>query len=240
MSFAATDLFSFGAQFNVQNSRAAADGGERPMSLASDGDVACVGTAKNIITESEAEYEHCGGVAHDIVTDLNAVTTAPVGGVLAVFGSVLNSILLTSLEITLNNKSNPSIRATGHQHPTNAHAGTDERQFAVTSLVAAQNGQGITMPMLSSDDEISVAATSTVTEVVITISLEHMESEQADGDHFRGQNRTCQVRYRISGIGTEDDITLGANWYEDTSEDADSNSDDDTFSIEAYQYVDAI
>ena len=241
MSFAATDLFSLGSDFSPQTSNTRGDGGQRAVVLAADGDMACESAAFDVITEYTAEYSHCGS-SNGVTTDLNAVTTAPTGGPLAKFGCVMATALLTDIELSFSNNDFPSIRLTGHIHAANNHAGTDERQFNIGGICPNQQGLGISfLPFDNSGaNEVSIAATSTVAEIVYSASLTHMESVGASGNHFRGQNRTCIVTIRLSGIGVQGDVTLGSNWISEDNEDADSNQDDDTFNLTAHQYIDAI
>ena len=236
MAFTATDLFLLGSPFSVQSSSTRGDGGERAQVLAADGDVACESAAFNVGTEYSAEYQHCG-TANDINTDLDAVVTVPVGGPLEKFGCYMNSqALLTELELTMSNKDYPTLRLTGHDHAVNPHTGSDVRTFEIGDLIPAVQGIGIPT-LLSADNLISFAATSTPTEVVMTASLQHMESEKADGDHFRGQNRTCMIEVRVSGVGTQADVTFASNWKTGENDDGDSNQEDDTFSISAHQFI---
>jgi len=225
--YAATDLFSVGAEASPQTSTTS-ETRERSLTLAANGDKACESSAYNVTTEYTADYESCS----------TGSIVATLGTLLSTFGAVASSKLVTGIEITLSNKAYPSFSITGHNHAVNAHT-SGERTFDASAAIPAQIGTGITMPMLATTKQISIA-TSTVTGATFSVTLEHMDTEGADGDHFDGENRTCRVEASISGIGNEGDVTWGADWIVDDNSDTDSNQESDTFTTSAHMYIDAI
>jgi len=225
--FAATDLFAIGVNASVQSSRTS-ETRERSETLSSIGDIACESDAYNITTEYSADYEVCSG--NTVVAALGAALTA--------FGAVKDSKLITAVEVSLSNKAHPSFSITGHNHAVAPHT-TGERDYDVSLAIAAQDGSGITMPMMVGNKQISVGVNSSVTDVTFSVELQHMETEGADGNHFDGENRTCRVDVSITGIGVENDITFGSDWAVDDNENTDSNQDSDQFTTGAHLYVDA-
>lgn len=226
--YEATDLFGLGSNFSIQSS-STRETRERAMSLKANGDVACESGEFNVTFEYENVAEHCGATAG---------TRSDLGAKLTGFGGVFDSKVLTSLEHTLNNKAIPSLTLQGHQHEENAHT-TGLRVYDVSALFPDGQGHGVDLSSLTADNAITISANGSFTGATFTASLEHMDSEGADGDHFDGQNRTCKVEVRLEGLGAKSTVTLGANWILDDEEDSDSNQESDTFSITAHQYVNA-
>jgi len=225
--FAATDLFSVGAEASPQTSTTS-ETRERSLTLAADGDKACESSAYNVTTEYTADYQSCS----------TGSIVATLGTFLSTFGAVQDSKIITGIEITLSNKAYPSFSITGHNHASNPHT-SGERDFDASVSIPAQIGTGITMPMLATTKQISIAATSDVTGATFSIALEHMDTEGADGNHFDGQNRTCRVEASLTGIGVEGDVTWAADWIVDDNSDTDSNQESDTFTTSAHMYIDA-
>jgi len=230
--YAATDIFSLGANFSPQSS-STRETREFAQVLAADGDLACESSGFNVTTEYTGEYGHCGG-SNGVVTDL--------GTVLSQFGGVEDSKIVTGVDIVMDNKSHPTVTVTGHNHANNAHAGS-ERTYDVAGKIGDQQGVGITLATFAAgsltNSSITPANNTAITRITYSVSCEHMDTEDETGDHHDGQNRTCRIDLTVEGIGTEADITLGSDWATDDTEDSDANDASDTFSVTAHQYVDA-
>jgi len=221
--FGASDLFALPAAFNEQNSSTTVTR-ERDVNLDASGDLACESAEFNVTTNYSSTYQYCG---------TTLVTDALTEKVFTEFGDVLDSKLVDSIEVSFGNKTQPEITISGHNHSVNPHLLDTLRHFDISAIVPDAGGVGV--PAVTG---VTVAATNAPQSASISAAFEHMDVEGADGDHFGGENRTCIVTLSMSGVGPASGITLASPWVADDVGDEDANTDPDSFSIAAHQYVD--
>ena len=221
LSFQASDLFAMPAQFKEQRSSTTVTR-ERDINLDADGDVSCESEAFNLTTNYSNDFQYCGSA---LSTDA--------GVFLSTFGEVQDSKAVTGASIDFSNKEQPSVSVEGHNHAVAAHDTSPAlRTYNISTIIPAAGGVGV--PTIAG---VTVAATNAIQSAGFSIAVEHMDTENADGDHFAGQNRTCRVDLNLSGVGPASGITIAGTWKIDDLGDEDGNTDPDSFSISCHQYV---
>jgi len=241
----ASNLFGLAAAFNTTDSTTSV---KRTNVQALDelGNVACqrsVGTQ----TEYTQTANYCGT---DFVTDLGTFLTK--------FGDVQSSKIVTGLSVTLSAAGYVTVQVTGHNHAENAHeAGltvgySDVSDFfphaaaVVSPPKAAEpffawDGFGVPTFGVTVGDNASPSGAS------VTFSMNHIDTNDENGDHLIGKNITpkCELKMDFEGIPTSNTAALieadfGAMTGDmlvplvDSTDSSDANSKFDTFSFTAH------
>jgi len=226
VEFLAGDLFGLHANFKEQESSTRVT---REFSIVKDayGDKSCETAASNIRTDVTNRYEYCGAT---IVSDA--------GTFLSTFG-FSGSYAVDSAEFTFSAGQKPGLSVSGHNHADNAHADVWPSGHSLDAsgvIAASQGGDGIPA-LTASTHVITEANDSIVTDMSITLAIEHVDVNGASNEHWAGTSRNCRVDLRISGVGVASDISLGTSWVQDDVADNDSNETADTFEITAHLYI---
>jgi len=213
----ATDLFSLGANFDAQSS---SDSDMQDFASVADanGDVGggCESAGENDRNEYSCPYGYCGS---DIVTDL--------GTVLTTFGEVVDSKALTELTVNFRLDAYPELTLTGHQHDNNAHTALDNAD--VSSVIPASTG-GVGCPDIWTNADTDSSPIS----VTVRFSLEHVDRNDADNQHWVGANKNFRVDVTAEYIGTPSLTTTG--WKVDSVVSNDSNAEMDTTVYTAHKF----
>lgn len=214
----ASSMFGLAAAFLPQ-STTNTDTKDTEVVMDASGDVDCEAEFNNR-NEYKAEFKYCNANP-DIKTDLGTMATK--------FGAVADSKVPTEISITFESGKYAGISVSGHNHDSNAHAGTDMRTCDFSSIIPASSG--LDVPALLTD----TGANSTPVRAVLTVSLNHVDANGADGEHWVGQNITFKAELQIDYIGTPTLNTTG--WVVDSIDTADSNQEHDTYSIKLHKYL---
>ena len=213
----ASDLFAAHANFKEQSS---SDDDLQDYSQVADanGDVGggCEDDGSNKRNEYSNQFGYCGT---DIVSDA--------GTLLTTFGEVADSKVITQIVISFTQTEQPTLAITGHNHDNNPHAA--QENFDVSSIIPGSTG-GIGVPAIFADG----GSDSTPISATLTIALEHVDANDADNEHWVGNNRNCRVDAVIEYTGVPTLTTTG--WKVDSEVSGDSNSEFDTFAITAHKY----
>lgn len=222
-----TNLFSLGANFHSKNSSSIH--GRDPSNINdASGNVECE-TMINNRTDYSDSYDYCNATP-DIKTDLGAVLTA--------FGTVLDSKQPTGLVINFNEGAYASVDITGHNHDNNAHASTTQGVADVSGAVPASAGFGVP------DFGLTLGTDATPISASITIGLNHVDANDANGEHWVGKNITYRADLTMELLGLPTSQTVAAiesdltGWTVDTNGPSDSNSEFDKFAITAHRFFD--
>ena len=242
----ASNLFGLAAAFNTTDSTTSV---KRTNVQALDelGNVACQRSV-GVQTEYTQTANYCGT---DFVSDLGTFLTK--------FGDVQSSKIVTGLSVTLSAAGYVTVQVSGHNHAENAHAAgltvgyADVSDFfphaaAVTGPPAvpaepfyAWDGFGVPSFGVTLGDNASPSSAS------VTFSMNHVDTNDENGDHFVGKNITpkCELKMDFEGIPTSNTAALieadfGAMDGNvlvpivDSIDASDSNSAFDTFSFTAH------
>jgi hypothetical protein len=219
----ATDHFALGVNFHEQSSSSEPFSTEE-VALASDGDVACTNTHDSG-TNYSATYKYCGT---DLADDLAATGTA--------FGTVVNSILPTTIDFDFSVGAQPELTLNGHNHDNNAHdSGTNSPNlFNFSAVLPAAIGTGVPNFVTVAGETSGAASRNSAS---LSIAVNHIDKEGNSGHHV-GESITCRVDLSVDYEGVSGSPTAG-NWLQILTASNDANEDTDTSSLTAHQYIDA-
>lgn len=233
----ASNLFGLAAAFNTTDSTTSV---KRTNVQALDelGNVACQRSV-GVQTEYTQTANYCGT---NFVSDLGTFLTK--------FGDVQNSKIVTGLSVTLSAAGYVTVQVTGHNHAENAHTAgltvgyADVSNFfphEATEPFVAWNGFGVPTFGVTVGDNASPSGAS------VTFSMNHIDTNDQNGDHLVGKNITpkCELKMDFEGIPTSNTAALletdfGAMTSDmlvplvDSTDSSDANSKFDTFSFTAH------
>jgi len=213
----ATDQFAMSANFEEQSSTNN-DLQDYATVQDADGDVAggCEDAGSNKRNEYTSVYGYCGT---DIVTDF--------GTFLTTFGEVQDSKAVTEIQVVFRLDAYPEVTVTGHNHDNNAHTALDDADLS--GVIPASTG-GIGCP----DIWANADGDSDPTNVTVRFSLEHVDANDSDNEHWVGANKNFRVDVTAEYIGTPSLTTT--NWKVDSSQATDSNSEFDGTTVAAHRF----
>lgn len=220
----ASDPFALNANFTEQRSNDN-DAADFAQVQDENGDTAggCESAAFNDRNEYTANYGYCGV---DIVSDAATHWTT--------FGEPFGAKLPTEYRISFGVEGQPTVDVTGHQHDSNPHVnavgGGILADADMSTVIPASTG-GIGAP----DIWVNSDGDSDPIEVEVTFSLEHVDRNGSDGQHFVGNNKefVARVTARYTGVPTLN--TTG--WKVPSQNTGDDNGDFDSFVITAHQFI---
>jgi len=191
VSLEATDVFSLGGFFIAQNSDTSGAQEYDPL-IKADGDFNDFSDVFNNITTVTVNYKF--GAATGL------------GAAMPEAGAVSNGYLITEWTVNSVQNSRPSIDVTGHNHAVNAHI-DDRNTYAasaaiktlLTGALGAYDFAGL------SGDEVCVLSST------YTLSLNHIDLECDQGDHWVGQNIQGIERCVVNFTGLNETFTI-ADW----------------------------
>jgi len=222
-----SNLFSLGDNFHAQSSDSPHQRDASNM-LDAAGNNQCE-TMINNRTEYTNNFAYCNATP-DIKTDLGTVLTA--------FGTVADSKLPTALNINFAAGQYATVDITGHNHDSNPHTLALSGVADVSAAVPASAGFGVP------DFGITLGDNSTPISASISISLNHIDENDADGEHWSGTNTTFKVDMSIELLGLPTSLTVAAlesdmtGWTVDSNGGSDNNQSLDHFTITAHRYFD--
>ena len=119
-------------------------------------------------------------------------------------GAVVNSIVLTQIQINTTKNDFATMTLTGHNHAANAHADATTKQIAHGITLAAGFGAEDFLGGTAGDN-------ADVDSSSITISVQHTDIEDADNAHLTGQNYNGKITAETvwNGVPT---TAVGAGW----------------------------
>lgn len=198
----ATNIFSLGAGFNVQNSSTTANRDITEV-LGANGDIACQTPFNNTVTAS-ASYEVCGSVT--LAIDL---------------GSEVGGYIVRSVELAHSAGQAPTVTIEGMSF---AGATVTERTYAISQAVDIATVAGLITSGLDAAAE--------ATEISHRWECEITQSIGSDGGVSFAVSRTPKYSYTESGLGsatTVPAITSPAGMVCESYENSDSNQETDTY-----------
>lgn len=238
----ATNLFGLHASFNTQNS-SIDQGSENPSTNDESGNVSCqriIGLINNL--SQSATY--CGS---DFVADFGTFLTQ--------FGNVQNGALVTQITINMTAGDYATVEITGHQHVVNPHVAglavgyADVSDFLPHDPVgeAFDGWDGFGVP----DFGVTVGADASPSSATVTFTMNHVDTNDENGDHLVGKNITprCELSMDFEGTPTSNTSAAIKTDLESNSEgmllplvdsvtQSDSNSEFDTFAFTAHANTD--
>lgn len=222
-----SNLFGLGANFHAQSSESPH---QRDASniLDASGNVECE-TMINNRTEYTNNFAYCNATP-DIKTDLATILTT--------FGAVADSKLQTATTINFSAGEYATVDITGHNHDNNAHSASVAGVADVSAAVPAGAGFGVP------DFGLTVGADSTPISASIAFSLNHIDENDANGEHWVGKNTTVRAELNLELLGLPTSQTVAAietdltGWTVDTNGPADGNQELDRFIITAHRHFD--
>jgi hypothetical protein len=190
-------------------------------------------------TEYTQTANYCGT---DFVSDLGTFLTK--------FGDVQNSKIVTGLSVTLSAAGYVTVQVTGHNHAENAHAAGLTVGYAdVSNFFPHETGEpfkswdGFGVPTFG----VTVGDNASPSGASVTFSMNHIDTNDQNGDHLVGKNITpkCELKMDFEGIPTSNTAALleadfGVMTSDmlvplvDSTDSSDANSKFDTFSFTAH------
>jgi len=225
----ASNLFGAGANFFAQTSSSIH---QREMAnmLDAAGNVECETGISNMDVY-ENSFAYCNATPN-IKTDLGTLLTK--------FGIVADSKAPTALTINFAAGQYATVDITGHNHDNNAHAWTTTEYADVSAAVPASSGFGV--PNFG----LTVGANSTPISASIAFSLNHIDENDADGEHWVGTNTNFRAEMSLELLGLPTSQTVAAietnltGWKVDTNGSNDGNQELDHFVITAHRHFDKV
>lgn len=171
------------------------------------------------------------------------------------FGNVQNSLaVVTQITVNMTAGDYATFEFTGHQHEVNPHvAGLDIGHADVSDFFPHETGEafedwdGFGVP----DFGITIGANASPSSATATLTMNHVDTEDSNGDHLVGKNITprCELTMEFQGIPTSNtaaliqaDLRANTNGMldviVDSVESSDSNSEFDTFSFTSHANTD--
>jgi len=227
VALGASNLFSLGANFHAQSSESPHQRDASNM-MDADGNNQCE-TMINNRTDYSNSFSYCNA-SPNIKTDLGAVLTA--------WGTILDSKAPDSMTINFALGAYATVDITGHNHDNNEHTSTGLGVSNVSAAVPASAGFGV--PSFG----LTVGANSTPISASITISHNHIDENDANGEHWVGINTTFRAEMSLELLGLPTSQTVAAietdlaGWTVDTNGPADGNQELDRFVITAHRFFD--
>ncbi len=237
VDFEATNLFGLNANFNTQTSSST----NETVNVATNDELGNVACQRNIggVTRYTQNATYCGA---DFIGDLGTFLTE--------FGNVQNSILVESISIGMSAEGYATVDITGHQHDENTHvAGIDVGYADVSDFLPHEVGEafedwdGFGVP----DFGITLGDNATPQSATVSFTMNHIDKNDPQGDHFIGKSITprCELNMDFIGIPTSNTATLLEADFDGNTNDmldplvdsvaeSDSNSDFETFSFTAH------
>ena len=156
---------------------------------------------------------------HNEITEYTSRYKASVAGsaptVPATLGEVINSVCLTSISLNTSSSDFVEMTLTGHNHANNAHGTVRTIAHGVT----VDDGFGVTDFLGgTAGDNAGLASSS------ITISCEHQDVLDGDGDQLAGENYNPRMVATVDWYGTPSDDEDGT-WDITSSSPSDANTD---------------
>ena len=228
VSIGASNLFGAGANFFAQTSESPH---QRDMAnmLDASGNVECE-TGINNRTEYSGNYAYCNATPA-IGTDLATLVST--------FGAVADSKLVTALNINFTAGQYATVDITGHNHDSNPHTASVAGVSDVSTAVPASAGFGVP------DFGITLGTDSTPISASLSFSLNHIDENDADGEHWVGTNTTPRAELSMEFLGLPTSVTvaaietdLGAGWLVDSNGASDGNQELDHFTLTAHKHFD--
>jgi len=206
----ATDAFALGGSFVAQNSSFTSNQ-EWARMTGADGLFLKWSNEFNQVTEVTCTYR------------FNAISGLPTA--LPWLGSVSNALLITEISVASVHNDWPTITITGHNHGENAHI-NDRNKWDVSSFFATATGA------FGAYDVAGKAAGETcATSSTITASMNHVDAECSNGNHWVGQNIQGQVSATVEYIGPISGTVAVSGWNTSSWNNSDANEGFDTSSI---------
>jgi len=224
-----SNLFGAGAQLFAQTS-SSIHTREMANMLDAAGNVECETGISNMTTY-ENSFAYCKATP-DIKTDLGTLLTK--------FGVVADSKAPTALTINFSAGEYATVDITGHNHDNNAHAWTTTEYADVSAAVPASSGFGV--PNFG----LTVGANSTPISASIAFSLNHIDENDAGGEHWVGTNTTFRAEMTLELLGLPTSQTVAAiesnltGWTVDTNGGNDGNQELDKFTITAHRHFNKV
>jgi hypothetical protein len=168
-------------------------------------------SSSNVVSDVAKALNNIGNQVaskvHNARTEVSTPYTANKNGNCAaptVLGKLVNSLVLTGIEIATSATAHATMTLTGHNHADNAHA--DTLQQVTHGLASAVTGFGAT-------DFLGGTAGSAadVESGSISITCEHTDIVASDGDHLVGNNYNATVSATTVWNGVPS-ATVGAGW----------------------------
>lgn len=213
----ATLMFGLGATFHAQSS---SDNALKDYAqvLDANGDAGggCESGAMNSRNEYSCVAQYCG----------STIRTA-LGTLLTTFGEVADSKAVDEITIVFKQDAQPEVTINGHNHTDNAHAALANAD--VSALIPDEGGVGVPDFVANSNTD------ATPTSLTFRISLTHVDKQDADNKHWVGENQNFRVDVTAEYLGVPV-LTLGS-WVKDSDTTNDANTDFDTYSISAHQFI---
>lgn len=186
-----------------------------------EGDVVCESVAYNERVELSARYKFCVG-GGNFGAALNLIKV----------GDVLNAYLITNISVSTSNSGEPEVSFTAHQHDDNAH--TSESTFsipaAVITLLDSEYSLNTAIDFFGKDAAGTIGAQSST----LTLSCEHADVQDGNGDHLAGANFNGRIEASVEYVGATS-AEPDAPWIRDSLGNGRENSAAQTSSISAHQ-----
>jgi len=228
VSIGGSSLFAANATYFFPQSSESPHQRDAANMLDGSGNVQCE-TMINNRTEYTNSYAYCNGTPA-IGTDLSTLLSA--------FGAVADSKLQTALTINFTAGAYATVDITGHNHDNNEHTLSVSGVADVSGAVPASSGFGV--PSYG----LTVGADSTPISSTLSFSLNHIDENDADGEHWVGTNTTVRAELTLELLGLPTSQTVAAiegdltDWTVDTNGGTDGNQELDHFIITAHQHFD--
>lgn len=139
----------------------------------------------------------------EVTTNYEAAAASSVAILPATLGKLTNSLVVTEISVSTSATGFASCSVTGHNHTDNAHA--DTLQQAAHGIATTVGFGAVDFLGGTAGDDASVESST------ITISCQHNDQVDKDGDHLVGENYDAMIAVTVvwSGVPT---VAVGAGW----------------------------
>lgn len=176
------------------------------------------GTNKTRAVALDDSGEEAASTLHDEIQEVSSsyVCNNDTNTIPDKIGDLVNGLILTSIAIRTRPDGYAEMTLTGHNHTKNAHAASPALKTATHGITLAK-AFGVTDFLGDSDGTNDSAISGEV-----TISCEHSDQNDGDGDHLVGENHGGKIEAKTQYCG---DHTVVAAGFDVTVEsDADENT----------------
>jgi hypothetical protein len=168
-----------------------------------------LGTTKNTTQQRAVAHDDTGEEAasnmHDEKQEVtskyecnNDTNTIP-----ANLGDLVNALILTSIQLDTSAEGPAQMSLTGHNHTNNAHAASPVLKKAAHAVTIAK-AFGVTDFLGDTDGTNDSAISSS-----ITISCDHADQNDGDGDHLVGENHGGKIEAKTTYCGDHTVVATG-------------------------------
>lgn len=164
-------------------------------------------TSKTRATAHDDKGDEVASTLHDEKQEVsgNYECNSDTNTVPASIGALVNALILTGISINTSSEGYAQLALTGHNHANNAHADSLALRTAVHGIALAKAFGATDFLGGTAGDNASPIAGS------VNIQCDHVDQNDADGDHLVGENYNFRVEAKTTWAGVPS-VVAEAGW----------------------------